>query len=233
MDQSWVSKKPASAALRRLGAVALGLVLLGGCGSGSNSGSPVYWPGTAEFNRIGPSAPDPRAVSFPAELVGSWSGDDARGQGSWSVQFAPDGRYSMQNEQRGMAISGQAAVSGQQMLLQPDGWRPYTVSWSVGNGRLSLDGSVYLRTDGHQAVALIGSWLGYDDLYKTLVFANDGTFQLQNQVNGNISGTFTLSGSRITLEAPGLSATTFEWSISDGFLTLTAADGSVSRYLRS
>ncbi|MGH3814939.1 MAG: hypothetical protein ACRDUV_21260 [Pseudonocardiaceae bacterium] len=110
----------------------------------------------------------------------------------------------MQNQRRGVAISGRAAIRGRQLLLQPDGAHAYTVSWSVGGGRLSLDGSVYVRTDGNQASALIGSWLSYDDLYKTLVFATDGMFQLQNQVDGNISGTFGVNGSRLTLEASSI-----------------------------
>ncbi|MGH3814864.1 MAG: hypothetical protein ACRDUV_20865 [Pseudonocardiaceae bacterium] len=225
---------------RRLGAVALGLALAGGCGSGSggfspgtDGGLPGYVPGPAKPGGSRPSSPEPAPVQFPAELAGTWSGDDARGQGSWLIAFAPDGRYSMQNERRGLAISGRAAISGRQMLLQPDGGQAYTVSWMVGDGRLSLDGSVYVRTDGNQASALIGSWLSYDDLYKTLVFTTNGTFQLQNQVDGNISGTFGVNGSRLILEAPGLPATTFEWSVSDGFLRLTRADGSVSQYVRS
>lgn len=223
---------------RRFGAVVL--VLVGGCGGGSDGfspggsgGSPVYVPGPAESGEGRPSFPEPASVPFPADLVGTWSGDDSRGQGSWFMVFAPDGRYSMQNERRGVTISGTAAINGTQMLLQPDGAQAYTVSWSVGGGKLSLDGGVYVRTDGDQADALIGSWLGYDDLYKTLVFATDGTFQLQNQVDGDISGTFGVNGSQLTLQAPGLSATTFEWSVSDGFLTLTRADGSVSQYVRS
>lgn len=225
---------------RRLGAIALGIALVGGCGGGSDDlspgdsgGSPVYVPAPAVPGGGRPSSPEPASVPLPAELVGTWSGDDARGQGSWFMVFAPDGRYSMQNERRRVAISGTAVIRGTQMLLQPDGAQAYTVSWSVGGGRLSLDGGVYLRTDGNQANALIGSWLSYDDLYKTLVFATDGTFQLQNQVDGNISGTFGINGSQLTLQAPGLSATTFEWSVSDGFLTLTRADGSVSQYVRS
>ncbi|MGH8625884.1 MAG: hypothetical protein ACREYC_11645 [Gammaproteobacteria bacterium] len=223
---------------RRLCAVALGLALVGGCGSGSGGyspggDSPGYVPGPAKPGESRPSSPEPALVLFPAELVGTWSGDDARGQGSWLMVFAPDGRYSMQNERRGVTISGRADIGGRQMLLQPDGARAYTVNWSVGGGRLSLDGGVYVRTDGNQTSALIGSWLSYDDLYKTLVLATNGTFQLQNQVDGNISGTFGVNGSRLTLEAPGRPATTFEWSVSDGFLTLTRADGSVSQYVRS
>lgn len=227
------------AILLRLGVITLGLALLGGCGGdtfspdGGGGVPPVYVPGTATPGGDTPSSPALASVPFPPELVGTWSGDDAGGQGSWYIQFAPDGRYSMQNQRRGVAISGNAAINGPRMLLQPDGLQPYTVSWSIGNGRLSLDGSVYIRTDGNRADDLIGSWLSYDDLYKTLVFASDGTFQLQDQVNGNLSGAFSVNGSQLTLQAPGRSATTYEWSVSDGFLTLTRADGSVSKYLRS
>lgn len=247
-EQSTTMKRPdvvyrVPAMLRRVGVMTLGLALLGGCGGesgtfppggGSGGGAvPVYVPGTATPGGGTPSSLEPASVPFPTELVGTWSGDDARGQGSWSIQFAPDGRYRMQNQRRGVAISGKAAISGPRMLLQADGQQPYTVSWSTGNGRLSLDGSIYVRTDGNQADDLIGSWLSNDDLYKTLIFVSDGTFQLQNQVNGNLSGTFRINGSQLTLQAPGRSATTYQWSISDGFLTLTRADGSVSKYLRS
>ncbi len=224
---------------RRLGSVALGLALVGGCGGGSGGflpgggGAPVSVPGPAVPGGGSPSSPEPASVPFPAELVGTWSGDDARGQGSWLITFVPDGRYSMQNQRRKVTLAGRAAIRGRKILLQPDGAQAYPVSWSVGAGRLSLDGSVYVRTDGNQAEALIGSWLAYGDLYKTLVFATNGTFQLQNQVGRNISGIFGVNGSRFTLQAPGLATTMFEWSISDGFLRLTRADGSVSQYIRS
>lgn len=245
-EQSATMKRPdvvyrVAVMRRRLGVVTLGLALLGGCGGGSGTFSPggsggaipVYVPGTVTPGGDTPSSSAPASAPFPTELVGTWNGDDVDRQGSWFITFAPDGRYSMQNRRRGVAISGNVAISGPRMLLRPDGQQPYTVSWSTGNGRLSLGGSVYVRTDGNRANDLIGSWLSNDDLYKTLIFVPDGTFQLQNQVKGNLSGTFRVNGSQLTLQTPGLSATTYQWSISDGFLTLTRADGSVSKYLRS
>lgn len=114
--------------LRRLGVVTLGLALLGGCGGGtfppdggSGGVTPVYVPGTPGGEK--PSSLEPPAVPFPAELVGTWNGDDAGGQGSWFIQFAPDGRYRMQNQRRGVAIDrhGQVCVVLAEVLGRPPG----------------------------------------------------------------------------------------------------------------
>ena len=157
---------------RRLGhaaTVLLALVLAGGCGApraedapvGSVGGAapapvddsvrtvprasaapaPVPGPGAGRYNPRQAALP-----TLPGELVGSWSGDDPQGVGSWTVEFATDGRYAEHNVARGFTVSGQALVSGSRLYLQPKDADGQTVTWRVDRDRLDLDGQVYLRT---------------------------------------------------------------------------------------
>lgn len=85
-------------------------------------------------------------ATLPRELVGSWSGDDAQGVGSWTVEFASDGRFAEYNLRRGITVLGQAAVAGRRLYLQPNDADSQTLTWKVSGSRLSLDGTVYSRT---------------------------------------------------------------------------------------
>jgi hypothetical protein len=142
----------------RAATVLAALALAAGCGAGGEpSGSTAPAGGDApvptqeavsEQGRYVPDAPS--ATALPDTLVGSWSGDDPQGVGSWTIEFAPDGGYREGNTRRGIAITGRAAVAGRRLYLQPDAADSRTVTWQVSGGTLSLDGFTY-RRDGSDA----------------------------------------------------------------------------------
>lgn len=140
----------------------------------------------------------------------------------------------MVNETRQIQIAGIASVQGSQITMQNLNAQPETYNWSVNGGILNLGGSPYLRLDSGQGgvAAFIGTWLSTTDTFKTLRFGN-GTFQIENPTEGNVSGTFVVTGSQITLQAPGRQPTTYNWSIQGAFLTLSTLDGYVSEYTRA
>jgi hypothetical protein len=216
-------------------AIATGIVLAG-CGN-ANPEYPVtsISPGGAGSRPTPEPAVQPASRGLPAALVGEWSGDDSGGVGSWTLTFAADGRYRMGNERRQVGFEGTAAVAGSSLVLQPASGSPSTVAWAVDGGRLTLDGSVYLRTDdagGGDGRALVGSWLSTSDLYRTLTFAPDGTFRLDDPTGSGAVGDFVVDGDRLTLTGPGRPGTRYTWSVADGFLRLRRSDGRITEYTR-
>jgi hypothetical protein len=234
------------------------VALLSGCGGGTSSYSPrssvtaasqptesgAAGVGAAEAGSAGsqPAAGASTAgrvardTALPASLVGAWSGDDHERIGSWSLTFAANGRYRMRNERRGSQIDGQAAVQGNQLMFQPANAKPYAVSWSVSGGRLSLNGDVYLRIGAGAAggpPALVGQWMSLKNLYRTVTFSADGRYLITDPVNGDVAGTYTVSGDNVTVAANGGAPTTFGWSVDDSFLRMRRADGSIAEYTRS
>jgi hypothetical protein len=88
------------------------------------------------------------APAAPAALVGTWNGDDRDGLGSWTLTVTAAGRYRFVNDHRGAETSGRLDARGPRLLMHPDDAAPqHQVTWSVSGGRLTLNGSVYLRTD--------------------------------------------------------------------------------------
>lgn len=178
--------------------------------------------------------PAPPRSALPAALVGSWSGDDRARIGSWSLTFSADGRYQMSNERRGMRITGQAAADGAKLLFQPAAAQAYSVTWTVSGGRLSLDGDVYLRTDGGGGTpALVGQWMSLKNVYRSVTFSADGRYLITDPVNGDVAGTYTVSGDRVIVAANGGNPSTLGWSVRDGFLRLRLVDGSIAEYTRA
>ena len=125
----------------RAGPVLVALALMAACGA--EPGTPTAPVGAAAQEAV--TAPSPAAL--PDELVGSWSADDARGTGSWTVEFGSDGAYREGNTGRGIAITGRAAVAGRRLYLQPDAADSRTVTWQVSGATLSLDGFTYRRAE--------------------------------------------------------------------------------------
>ena len=140
-------------------AVLVALTLAAGCSSVTPDGPPVgTGPATQESGPAAGYSPAPVAV-LPDELVGSWSGDDPQGVGSWTLEFAADGAYREYNLSRAVTFTGQALVHRSRLYLQPNGADSQTVTWRVDEGRLSLDGSVFRRTlsAGRDGTAPAGS----------------------------------------------------------------------------
>ncbi len=170
------------------------------------------------------------ATRLPDALVGTWSGDDAAGVGSWTIAFDPDGRYRYVNAQRGVTVAGQAAVAGRRLYLQPEGADSRTLTWQVVDGRLDLDGEVYRRTDAggrDDGRALVGSWLGGTDAAQRLTFHPDGTYDVSGGSGELGNGTYSVDGDRLLA---GRSA--YTWSVEGAQLELALPDGRVLTYSR-
>jgi hypothetical protein len=179
--------------------------------------------------RYVPAAPSPAAL--PGDLVGSWSGDDAQGVGSWTIEFGSDGNYREGNTRRGVSITGRAAVAGRRLYLQPDDADSRTVTWQVSGGTLSLDGFTYLRVDSGSGQgggrALVGTWIGETNAWQTLTFHDDGSYQLDDGTNGLKTGTFSVSGDQVTT-----GRATYTWSVNGAELQLGVPGGQVATYTR-
>jgi len=218
------------------------VTLLSGCGGGSAYDPPpdpvqpvsaTEQPGVTDAPADAPDAEVP-VTRLPAALVGSWSGDDQDGIGSWTIVFSADGQYRMTNERRDMQIDGSAGADATQLVMTPAGGQPITVTWSVSGGRLSLNGNVYLRTGGGTGTtALAGQWLSLKNTYSTVTFTTDGRYEIDDPVNGGESGTYRVSGSNLTVTASGGSPITYGWSVQDGFLRLRRSDGRIAEYTRA
>jgi hypothetical protein len=183
-----------------------------------NSGAGQYNPGGTT------------AASLPDELVGSWSGDDPQGVGSWTFEFASDGRYAEYNLARDITFTGQALVSGSRLYLQPNNADSQTVTWQVDGGRLSLDGNVYLRTGSasrQDETALVGSWIGETNTWQTLTFNSDGTWEFDDGPNGTSSGRYSVSGDQLST-----GRSTYTWSVSGAELQLGLPNGQTASYAR-
>lgn len=187
----------------------------------------------------GGSANPGTAASLPHELVGSWSGDDAQGVGSWTLEFSSDGHFAQYNIRRGVTRVGQAATAGSRLYLQPQDGDSQTVTWEVDGGRLSLDGDVYLRTgsgasDGtaqvgtsQDATALVGSWIGETNTWQTLTFNEDGTWSFEDPSSGTSSGRYTVSGDQLNT-----GRSSYTWSVDGAQLQLGLPNGQTATYSR-
>jgi hypothetical protein len=239
--------------LGRAATVLVALALAAGCDDGSftadkpgvgagdaapapvDAGTPAYpqesaGTGQAADTDAGRNSPGGTTVaSLPDELVGSWSGDDPQGVGSWTFEFAPDGRYAEYNEARGFTAVGQALVSGSRLYLQPNDADSQTVKWAVDGGRLSLDGNVYLRTGSarQDETALVGSWIGETNTWQTLTFSDDGTWQFDDGANGTSTGRYSVSGDQLNT-----GRSTYTWTVDGARLQLGLPNGQTATYSR-
>jgi hypothetical protein len=227
---------PRNGRWRGRAASALLALALTGCGAATvvaTGGDPVPVggaPGPGErVAAAGPGSAEP-ATRLPDELVGTWSGDDAQGVGSWTIAFDPDGRYRYVNAQRGVTVAGQAAVAGRRLYLQPEGADSRTLTWQVADGRLDLDGEVYRRvaTGGQDdGRALVGSWLGGTGEAQRLTFRPDGTYDVAGPSGELGSGTYSVDGDRLLA-----GRSTYTWSVDGARLELALPDGRVLTYAR-
>lgn len=231
---------------RRLGAAAavlVALALAAGCGTGAvpvGTGGVGAAPapvdaavrttvGGSTGTDTGSRSTAAPATRLPADLVGSWSGDDPQGVGSWTFEFAADGHYAEYNTGRGVTFVGEAAVAGSRLYLQPQDADSLTVKWQVSGGRLSLDGTVYLRARSAQqdGSALVGSWIGETNTWQTVRFSDDGTWEFDDGPQGVSSGRYSVSGDRL---ATGRS--TYTWSVDGTQLRLDLPGGQTATYSR-
>jgi hypothetical protein len=225
----------------------LALPLLTACSH--SSATPVWTPSSSYPTRqdssavstpraagVAPAqAPAPAAAPapLPAALVGNWSGDDRDGLGSWTLTITSAGRYRMTNDHRGVDVSGRVAARGRQLVMQPAGAAAYAVAWSVNGGRLTLNGSVYLRTDGASAGALVGDWISLQNTYRTVTFTPDGRFRIADPTTGDSTGRYRVSSTQLTIIEAGAAPVAYGWSVDGAFLRLRRADGRVAEYTRS
>lgn len=175
-----------------------------------------------------PPLPDTR---LPRALVGSWSASTSQ-SGALELVLAADGSF----HQYGGSLDwrGKATVRGTRITFTGTDGKSSTYGWSISGGTLTLAGITYLKTDAGTGgnLALVGTWMGMDDIFETLVFNNDGTFERQHDAQGTVGGTFQVQNNSVTLRPNGGAATTATWSVSNGILTLRTSSGP-KQYARS
>ncbi|WP_439658759.1 hypothetical protein ACSHWB_41285 [Lentzea sp. HUAS TT2] len=172
----------------------------------------------------------PQATPLPAALVGEWSASTAK-SGALELVLTADGGF----HQYGGPIDwrGTVSVRGARLTFTGTDGKTSTEEWSIKGGTLTLAGITYLRVDaGAGALALAGSWMGLDDIFETLTFTENGTYERSRDNGSAITGTYKVQGSNLTLQPSGGAATTFAFSIDNAILTLRTNAGSV-QYTRS
>jgi hypothetical protein len=100
---------------------------------------------------------------------------------------------------------------------------------------LTLAGIHYLKASAGAGgnLALVGTWMGMDDIFETLVFNNNGDFERHHDAEGTVTGTFQVQGNRLTVRFAGSAAATATWSVRNGILTIKSSAGTVRQYARS
>jgi hypothetical protein len=82
----------------------------------------------------------------PPTLVGVWHGG-SHSNGDWYYEFSADGRYrAWPARSPGTVNTGTVVVTATTMTFS-NGGVPVTSTWSVSDGLLVLDGTVYERAD--------------------------------------------------------------------------------------
>jgi hypothetical protein len=160
-----------------------------------------------------------RTSAFPTSLLGSWIGGDRNGSGS--LTFTADGRFSTGK------YEGTATVSGQTMTMRVDGASPTVLPWSLDGGVLTLGNSSYLRDDRRAGtISLVGYWINLNG-WGSLRFSEDGSFELDDQANNKTTtGTYDLDGTRLIMSSRGKVVGAYRIRLDDT-LTFSSGDGTV------
>jgi len=165
-------------------------------------------------------------------VIGEWNASPSQ-SGSLVLILNADGGF----HQYGNSIdwSGTASAQGSQITFHGTNGHAETHDWSVNGGTLMLAGIPYLRSSPGPGgrLALAGEWMGMDDIYETLVFGSDGTFERRHDAEGVTKGTFDVQGNSVTLRLENGTTTTLGWSVSNAILTLEDSAGNRSQYARS
>ena len=225
-----------------VGVLALTVALTAACTSSQREPLPGPPSSDTGFASISdePSEPAPTTtttttpaarVEAPRELVGSWSASTSS-TGLLELTIDADGAFHHYND-KGMDDRGIVSVHGALIDFHYTDGHTNTFDWSVQGGTLVLDDIIYLRmssTDATQALA--GEWIGYDDIFETLVFDPTGGFTRRHEQDGSTSGSFTVSSDKVTITLSDGTSTTLTWSVADATLTLTDASGVARQYAR-
>ncbi|MCX2947055.1 hypothetical protein [Lentzea sp. NEAU-D7] len=177
------------------------------------------------------SEPPRQATALPAALVGEWNASTSK-SGVLVLVLTADGGFRQYSGT--FDWSGKATMRGARITFSGSDGKSSTEDWSISGGTLTLAGQTYLKADAGSGgtLALAGSWMGMDDIFETLVFAENGTYQRQRDGGNTTSGTFKVQGDELTLQPTGGAATTATFSIADAILTLRTSAGPV-QYVRS
>ncbi|MET9224361.1 DUF5640 domain-containing protein [Lentzea sp. NPDC003310] len=177
------------------------------------------------------SEPPPQSTALPPELVGSWDASTSQ-SGKLELVLTADGGF----RQRSGTFdwSGTATVRGGRITFTGKDGQTSTENWSIKQGTLTLAGQTYLKTDAGAggALALAGTWMGMDNIFETLIFRENGTYELQIDGQSTVSGTFEVKGDRVTMKPNGRAPITATFVVDDAILTLTSGSGPV-QYARS
>jgi Family of unknown function (DUF5640) len=130
---------------------------------------------------------------------------------------------------------GKATVHGSLITFNGFDGTSDTYGWSISGGTLTLAGVTYLKASAGVggSLALVGTWMGMDDIFETLVFNDNGTVERRHDAEGTVTGTFQVQGNSLTVQLAGSAATTATWSVSNGILTINSSAGTVKQYARS
>jgi hypothetical protein len=180
--------------------------------------------------------PAPDDASLPAALVGEWDASTSQ-SGSLVLVLTADGGFHQYGHYNGQSLdwSGTASTQGSRITFRSTDGQVETHDWSISGGTLTLADIPYFKTTPGTGgrLALAGEWIGMDDIYETLAFGSDGTFERRHEAEGVTRGTFDVQGKSVTLSLENGTSITLGWSVNDAILTFEDSAGKRSQYARS
>lgn len=152
--------------------------------------SEVPAPPTTTTPRTSRQVPtSPPDTPLPAALVGEWSASTSQ-SGALELVLEADGTF----HQYGGSVDwrGKATVRGSLITFNGSDGKSSTYDWSISGGTLTLAGVTYLKASAGAGgnLALVGTWMGMDDIFETLVFNDNGSFERQHDAEGTSPGRF-------------------------------------------
>lgn len=164
--------------------------------------------------------------------MGEWSASSSE-SGALELVLEADGTFH-QYDGKSLDWRGKATVHGSLITFNGSDGTSDTYDWSISGGTLTLAGVTYLKASAGAggSLALVGTWMGMDDIFETLVFNDNGTVERHHDAEGTVTGTFQVQGNSLTVRLGG-ATTSATWSVSNGILTITRSAGTVKQYARS
>ncbi|MBQ3265042.1 MAG: hypothetical protein IJH07_04620 [Ruminococcus sp.] len=196
------------------------------CGSANNSSDGTTTTAAVETTEAAKAA-----------LVGTWESAEAPGT---YYTFNEDGTGSLDGT--GYSTAFKYVDKGTKVeIIYGEATTGDESDYTIKGDTLTIGGLTYKKTDGTKKAvessatpqpdsALLGTWENTDE-EGSVIFNADGTGTVKSKA---IESAFTFEdkGSSVEMKFTGTDAQTSSYTIEDGKLTVTAADGTVSHYTK-